>query len=62
MFCHMLGGNKVELSSATVAFTKGVLGFVADGLGVNTPQVMSKHCITIRHLTFRDRDSTSTPV
>lgn len=29
----------MELSSATVAFTKGVLGFVADGLSVNTPQV-----------------------
>lgn len=29
---------KVNLSSATVAFTKGVLGFLADGLIVNTPQ------------------------
>lgn len=34
-------GNKVNLSSATVAFIKGVLGFVADGLTVNTPQARS---------------------
>ena len=35
----------MELSSATVAFTKGVLGFVADGLSVNTPQVRTD-CIS----------------
>ncbi|XP_078372315.1 exocyst complex component 8-like [Oculina patagonica] len=35
----VVDGNKVELSSATVTFTKGVLGFVADGLSVNTPQL-----------------------
>ncbi|KAJ7354793.1 Exocyst complex component 8 [Desmophyllum pertusum] len=34
-----MDGNRVELSSATVAFTKGVLGFLADGLSVNTPQL-----------------------
>ena len=35
-----VGRSKVDLSSATVSFTKGVLGFVADGLSVITPQVI----------------------
>ena len=35
-----LGRSKVDLSSATVSFIKGVLGFVADGLSVITPQVI----------------------
>lgn len=35
-----VGKSKVDLSSATVSFTKGVLGFVADGLSVITPQVI----------------------
>ena len=40
MLClHPSGGNKVDLSGATVTFTKGVLGYLADGLSVNTPQV-----------------------
>ena len=34
------GRSKVDLSSATVSFIKGVLGFVADGLSVITPQVI----------------------
>ena len=35
-----VGRSKVDLSSATVSFIKGVLGFVADGLSVITPQVI----------------------
>lgn len=35
-----VGRSKVDLSSATVSFIKGVLGFVADGLRVITPQVI----------------------
>ncbi|XP_020606527.1 exocyst complex component 8-like isoform X2 [Orbicella faveolata] len=35
----IVGGNKVDLSGATVTFIKGVLGFLADGLSVNTPQL-----------------------
>ncbi|XP_022793025.1 exocyst complex component 8-like [Stylophora pistillata] len=38
-FQELVDGNKVNLSSSTVAFIKGVLGFVADGLTVNTPQL-----------------------
>ena len=38
------GGNKVDLSGATVTFTKGVLGYLADGLSVNTPQVEHTAC------------------
>lgn len=35
-----VGRSKVDLSSATVSFIKGVLRFVADGLSVITPQVI----------------------
>lgn len=35
-----VGRSKVDLSSATVSFIKGVLGFVTDGLRVITPQVI----------------------
>ncbi|XP_073246335.1 exocyst complex component 8-like [Porites lutea] len=35
----IVGRSKVDLSSATVSFIKGVLGFVADGLRVITPQL-----------------------
>ena len=35
-----VGRSKVDLSSATVSFSKGVLVFVADGLSVITPQVI----------------------
>ena len=35
-----VGRSKVDLSSATVSFIKGVLVFVADGLSVITPQVI----------------------
>ena len=47
MLCvHPAGGNKVDLSGATVTFIKGVLGFLADGLSVNTPQVKHWACCT----------------
>lgn len=47
MLClHPSGGNKVDLSGATVTFTKGVLGYLADGLSVNTPQVKHSACYT----------------
>ncbi|XP_068699488.1 exocyst complex component 8-like isoform X2 [Montipora foliosa] len=36
---YCVGGSKVELSNSTVTFTKGVLGYLADGLNVNTPQL-----------------------
>ena len=31
-------GNRVNLGSATIAFTKSIVGFLEDGLRVNTPE------------------------
>ena len=39
VFIDVLAGNRVELSSSTVTFTKGVLGYLADGLAINSPKV-----------------------
>ena len=53
MLClHPAGGNKVDLSAATVTFTKGVLGFLADGLSVNTPQVNHESCLIFFNESF----------
>ncbi|XP_031574721.1 exocyst complex component 8-like [Actinia tenebrosa] len=37
----ILGDNKVNLASATIAFTKSITGFLEDGLRVNTPELHS---------------------
>ena len=44
-----VGRSKVDLSSATVSFIKGVLGFVADGLSVITPQVIRLNNVWLKH-------------
>ncbi|XP_015779421.1 PREDICTED: uncharacterized protein LOC107357295 [Acropora digitifera] len=36
---NCVAGNRVELSSSTVTFTKGVLGYLADGLAINSPKL-----------------------
>ena len=46
-----VGRSKVDLSSATVSFIKGVLVFVADGLSVITPQVIRLNNVWLNHVT-----------
>ncbi|KXJ10503.1 Exocyst complex component 8 [Exaiptasia diaphana] len=36
---HIIDGGRINLSSATVAFTKSIAGFLEDGLRVNTPEL-----------------------